>query len=64
MCVYIPYRGAVNLERTNSVWYSQAVTEEHERDESAVDGALTHVHVYQQGSLSYKTEADLDEQNS
>lgn len=40
------------MERTNSVRDSEAVTEEHERDESAVHGALTHVHINQQRSLN------------
>lgn len=64
VCVTIPQGGAVNLDGTNSVWDSQVVTEEHQRDESTVHDALTHIHINQQRSLNYRTEAALDKQNS
>lgn len=64
MCVTIPQEVAINLERTESVWDSQVVTEEHQREESTVHDALTHIHVNQQRSLNYRTEAALDERDS
>lgn len=63
VCVTIPYGGAVNAERTHSVWDSQVVTEEHQRDESTVHDTLTHIDVNQQRSLNYRTEAALDKQD-
>lgn len=64
VCLTIPQGGAVNLKGTNSVWDSQVATEEHQWDESAVHDALTHIHVNQQRSLNYRTEAALDKQDS
>ena len=60
LCVILPEGRAVNLKRTNSVWDSQVVTEEHQRDEGTVHDALTHVNINQQRSLNYRTGADLD----
>lgn len=48
------------MEGTNSVWDPQVVREEHQGDESTVHDALTHMHIHQQRSLNYRTEAALD----
>lgn len=52
------------MEGTHSVRDSQVVTEEHQRDESTIHDALTHVHVNQQRSLNRRTDAALDKPDS
>lgn len=53
-CVRIPQGVAATLQGTNSVRNCEFVTEEHQRDERAVHGALAHVHIEQHGSLDYR----------
>ena len=62
MCMTVPYEGAGNVDRENSVWHSEAVTEEHQRDESTVHDALMRIHINQHRSLSYRGEAVLVKQ--
>lgn len=60
----VPQEGAVHLNGTNGVRDFQVATEQQQRDESAVQNALTHIHVNQQRSLNCRTEAALDKQDS
>lgn len=64
LCVSIPYEGAGDVEGTHGVWYSQVVTEEHQRDEGTVRGALTHIHIHQRRSLHYVRKVALGKQHS
>lgn len=66
LCAYItiPEGIAATLQGTNSVWNSEVVTEKHQRDDSTVHEALTHMHIKQQRPLNYRTDEASDKQDS
>lgn len=66
LCAYItiPQGIAAALQGTNSEWNSEVVTEKHQRDDSAVHEALTHMHIKPQRSLNHRTDEASDKQDS